>query len=162
MTYNQIEAYKEMLSEVRDAESTWLQSFDNSTIRECENRKTGNEIREAFMWDRVFVEASATKSEDYGGYDEREYKDMAKILRLGMMQYAIDEYNEGFYDSPHNFKTVPVPPLWMGDLIEGQSPSSGLERELFKAGESQQDRTIAIFEDTYEVPGSQYGGFEVA
>jgi len=153
MTLNQIQAYKEMLSQVPDAESTWLQSFDDSTARGYQDRKTANEIREAYMWDQGFGEPSATKSEDYGGYAEREYKDMAKILRFGKMQYAIDDYNERFYDSPENFKSVRVPPRWMGDPVD--------EREFFRAGQSQQDETIGIFQDTYEVAGSQYGGFEV-
>jgi len=39
MTLNQIEAYKEMLSQLRDVESTWLQSFDDSTVRGYEDRK---------------------------------------------------------------------------------------------------------------------------
>jgi len=68
------------------------------------------------------------------------------------MQYAIDDYNEWFYDSPENFKFVRLPPLWMGDPID--------EREFFRAGQSQPDETIGIFEDTYEVAGSQYRGLE--
>jgi len=152
MTLNQIQAYREMLSQVPDAESTWLQSFDDSAARGYQDRKTANEIREAYMWDQGFGEPSATKSEDYGGYAEREYKDMAKILRFGKMQYAIDDYNDRFYDSTENFKSVRVPPLWMGDPID--------EREFFRAGEPQQDETIGIFEDIYEVAGTQYGGFE--
>jgi hypothetical protein len=153
MTLNQIQAYKEMLSQVPDAESTWLQSFDDSTARGYQDRKTANEIREAYMWDQGFGDPSASKSEDYGGYAEQEYKDMAKILRFGKMQYAIDDYNERFYDSPDNFKSVRVPPRWLEDPVD--------EREFFRAGQSQQDETIGIFEDTYEVAGSQYGGFEV-
>jgi len=39
MTLNQIEAYKEMLSQLRYVESTWLQSFDDSTVRGYEDRK---------------------------------------------------------------------------------------------------------------------------
>ena len=39
MTLNQIEAYNEMLSQLRDVESTWLQSFDDSTVRGYEDRK---------------------------------------------------------------------------------------------------------------------------
>jgi hypothetical protein len=78
MTLNQIQAYKEMLSQVPDAESTWLQSFDDSNARGYQDRKTADEIREAFMCDQGFGEARAIKSEDYGGYSEREYKDMAK------------------------------------------------------------------------------------
>jgi hypothetical protein len=152
MTLNQIQAYKEMLSQVPDAESAWLQSFDDSTARGYQDRKTANEIREAYMWDQGFGEPSATKSEDYGGYAEREYKDMAKILRFSKMQYAIDDHNNRFYETPDNFKSVRVPALWMGDPVD--------EREFFRAGQSQQDETIGIFEDTYEVAGSQYGGFE--
>jgi len=152
MTLNQIQAYREMLSQVPDAESTWLQSFDDSAARGYQDRKTANEIREAYMWDQGFGEPSATKSEDYGGYAEREYKDMAKILRFGKMQYAIDDYNNRFYETPENFKSVRVPALWMGDPVD--------EREFFRAGQSQQDETIGIFEDTYEVAGTQYGGFE--
>jgi hypothetical protein len=40
----------------------------------------------------------------------------------------------------------------MGDPVD--------EREFFRACETQQDRTIAKFEDTYEVAGSQYEVFE--
>ena len=81
-------------------------------VRGYEDRKTGNEMREAYMCDRGFGEASVSKSEGYGGYGDRECRDMAKILPLGMMQYSIDEYNEGFCDSLRNFQTVPVPPFW--------------------------------------------------
>jgi len=135
MTLNQIEAYKEMLSQVPDVESTWLQSFDDSTARGYEDRKTANEIREAYMWDQGFGEPSAIKSEDYGGYAEREYKDMAKISRVGKMQYAIDDYNDRFYDTSDNFKSVRVPALWMKRLVYS--------------------------EDTYEIAVSQYGGFKL-
>ena len=41
----------------------------------------------------------------------------AKILRFGKMQYAIDEYSERFYDTPDNFESVRVPPLWIGDPV---------------------------------------------
>jgi hypothetical protein len=86
MTLNQIQAYKEMLSQVSDAESTWLQSFDDSTARGYQNRKTANEIREAYMWDQGFGEPSATKSEDYGGYAEQEYNcDLVRCNMLSMI-----------------------------------------------------------------------------
>ena len=93
MTLNQIQAYKEMLSQVPDAESTWLQSFDDITARGYQDRQTANEIREAYMWDQGFGEPSATKSEDYGGYAEREYSikiwlkycDLARCNTLSMI-----------------------------------------------------------------------------
>ena len=55
MTLNQIEAYKEMLSQVPDAESTWLQSYHNSTVTGYENRKTSTEIKEAYMRNQGFA-----------------------------------------------------------------------------------------------------------
>jgi len=124
-----------------------LQSFDDSTARRYEDRKTANEIRQAYMWDQVFGERRATKSEDYGGYAQSENGFMAKILRFGKMQYAIDDYYERFYDTPDNFKCVRVPALWMGDPVD--------ERDFFRAGETQQDMTIGIIVDSYEVAGSQ-------
>jgi hypothetical protein len=120
MTLNQIEAYKEMMSQVPDTESTWLQSFDYSTARGYEDRKTANEIRQAYMWDQGLGEASATKSEDYAGYAQSEYRNMVKVLRFRKMQYAIDEYNERFYDTLDNFKSVRVPALWMGDPVDAR------------------------------------------
>jgi len=83
MTLNQIEADKDMLSQVLDAESSWLQLFDDSTGRVYEDRKTANEIREAYTWDQGFGKPSATKSEDSGRYAQSENRDMDKILRLG-------------------------------------------------------------------------------
>ena len=56
---------------------------------------------------------------------------MAKILRFGNMQYAVDDYKDRFYDRPDNFKSVIVPALWMGDRVD--------EREFFRAGETLQD-----------------------
>ena len=79
MTLNQIEAYKEMLSQVPDAESTWLQSYHNSTVTGYENRKTSTEIKEAYMRNQGFAEPSARKSENYGGRAHSENRDMAKI-----------------------------------------------------------------------------------
>ena len=69
------------------------------------------------------------------------------------MHFAIHDYNERFYDTPDTFKSVRVPTLWMGDPVDAP--------EFFGAGQTQQDERIGIFEDTYEVAGSQYGGFEV-
>ena len=149
MTLNQIEAYKEMLSQVPDAESTWLQSFDDSTARGYEDRKAANEIRGAYMWNQgsmTLVRVNLRIMEVLLKENTRIWPRYYDLVRCNMRSMT----NDRFYGTPDNFKSVRVPALCMGAPVD--------EREFFRAGQSHQDETIGIFEDTYEVPGSQYGG----